>query len=270
MGADAAATERLLALRSPSDARGTAIIGVGVFPGISTVLARAVAERGPTCTTLELGIRISPLSGAGKANCALMAESLFVPAVRYRDGQRIEAPTALGQVVSLDYLRDGALVSAPSANVTLPDTALLRRSCEVANLSVHFALVPSWLRLNFAILARFARWFGLARRPLVRLITWQMIVLRAWLLRGVESRVELVALADRGRPSERRCALSFVDGQTSTALGVAAVVHAWTGETEPGAGLFGVADRFTLEQLLVGLEHLGQPPALRWIDGLGG
>jgi hypothetical protein len=266
MGADAPSTERLLALALPSPCKGTAIIGVGVFPGISSALARAVIERGSACSSIELGIRLSPLSGAGRANCALMAESLFVPAVHQRGGQRIEGETALGPSVSLPYLIDGELRSQPSVIVTLPDTVLLRAGPAVPDAAVHFALVPSWLRFNFGLLARFARWFRFARRPLAWLVTWQMIVLRAWLLRRVESRVELVALADRGAATERSCALSFADGQTATALGVAAAVHAWVREPEHRAGLFGVADYFSFAQLLAGLEYLDGPPALRWSE----
>ncbi|HLT37401.1 MAG TPA: hypothetical protein VK034_14010 [Enhygromyxa sp.] len=270
MGADTHATERLLALASPTPCTGTAIIGVGVFPGISSALARAVIERAPACSSIELGIRLSPLSGAGRANCALMAQSLFVPAVHYRGGQRIEEPTALGPGVSLPYLISGELRPALSNVVALPDTALLRAGCAVPDLAVHFALVPGWLRFNFGLLARMVRWFRFARRPLAWLIEWQMIVLRAWLLRGVESRVEMVALADRGRPSERACALGFADGQTATAHGVAAAVYAWTREPEHRAGLFGVADYFSLESLLAGLDHLDGRPQLRWTGADGG
>lgn len=270
MGADAPSTERLLGLSPPTPCKGTAVIGVGVFPGISSVLARAVVERRPECSTIELGIRLSPLSGAGRANCALMAASMFVPAVYYRGGERIEAATAVGPSVDLPYLIGDELRPARSGIVALPDTALLRASCSVPDAAVHFALVPGWLRFNFGLLARFARWFRFARRPLSWLIEWQMIVLRAWLLRGVESRVEMVAIADRGTPSERACALSFVDGQTSTALGVAAAVHAWVHEPEHRAGLFGVANYFSFDQLLAGLEHLDGRPAMRWTGGSGG
>jgi hypothetical protein len=264
MGADAVSTERLLALAVPSPCKGTAVIGVGVFPGISSTLVRAVIERRPECSSIELGIRISPLSGAGRANCALMAESLFVPAVYRRGGKRIEAPTAVGPTVLLPYLRDDELQPQPSAVAMLPDTVLMHASFTVPDAAVYFSLVPNWMRFNFLILARMTRWFRFARRPLAWLITWQMIVLRAWLLRNVESRVEMVAVADRGTQSERACALSFLDGQTATALGVAAAVHAWAREPEHRVGLFGVARYFSLDQLLAGLEHHGQPPALRW------
>jgi hypothetical protein len=264
MGADAPSTERLLALAVPSPCKGTAIIGVGVFPGISSALVRAVIERRPECASIELGIRISPLSGAGRANCALMAQSLFVPAVHRRGGERIEAPTAVGPTVHLPYLRDGELRTAPSSVATLPDTVLMHASFTVPNAAVHFSLVPNWMRFNFLAMAILARWFRFAKRPLAWLITWQMIVLRAWLLRSVESRVEMVAVADRGTATERSCALSFVDGQTATALGVAAAVHAWSCEPEHRVGLFGVAGYVSLDQLLAGLEHHGQLPALRW------
>jgi hypothetical protein len=124
MGAHLECTERLLALPADPASVGTAVIGVGVFPGLSTALARAVARQGEAgCETIELGIRLSPLSGAGRANCALMAASLFVPATRYENGALMHARTALGGCATLTY----AGQDATSVNVALPDTLLIQR-----------------------------------------------------------------------------------------------------------------------------------------------
>jgi hypothetical protein len=257
MGADALTIERLLALPVPAAARGAAILGVGVFPGLSTVLARAVVEREPTCARVELGIRFSPLSGAGRGNCALMAKSLFVPAVRRRAGQREQFSSALGPVARLPYGED----QQPRASVVvaLPDTALIQRACpDVPDVAAHLSLVPGWLRFSFGLMARFASWLRFARRPLEWLIEWQMILLRAWVLRGVESRLELVAVADRGLPTERSLTLSFADGQAATAAGVAAAVELWAQEPEARVGLFGVGEYFTLEPMLAELERVNQ------------
>jgi hypothetical protein len=249
MGAHLESTERLLALAVGDACVGTAVIGVGVFPGLSTALARAVAlQGGGGCESIELGVRLSPLSGAGRANCALMAESLFVPATRYEDGTLMHARTALGQRASLTY----AGQVATSVNVALPDTLLIQRSTGAAKVVSYFALVPAWLRFNFSALAWMCRLLRVLARPLAWLVTWQMIVLRAWLLRNVETRVQLLAVADRGTPRERSRELSFADGQQATAAGTIAAVEAWLarGPERRPVGVFGLAELFDLDELL--------------------
>lgn len=263
MGADPGVIERLLELEHGEPgraAKGTVILGVGVFPGISTVLARAVAELAPACQTIELGIRLSPLSGAGRGNCALMAESLFTPAFRWEQGQRIQSRTAWGPRVTLPY--DG--VPAVSINLALPDTALIQRATGAPTVVGHFALVPGWLRFNFGALAWFAALLRFMKRPLAWMLELQMALLRAWLLRGVQSRVQLVAVADRNTSSERAGSISFEDGQQATAQGVAAAVDAWVHESEHRLGVFGVANYFTLAQITTGLERCGGRPQLTW------
>ncbi len=120
MGADAPTIERLLE-RPTAGARGAAVLGVGVFPGLSTALAKAVAERGADCGRLEV----------------------------------------------------------------LAWVAWALRSVE---------------------------------RPVAWVLEQQLIALRAWLLRGRESSVELVAVADRGTPTEPAGWLRFEYGQQSTRL----------------------------------------------------
>jgi hypothetical protein len=249
MGAHLESTERLLALAIGHTCVGTALIGVGVFPGISTALARAVAlQGGGGCESIELGVRLSPLSGAGRANCALMAESLFVPATRYENSVLVHARTALGGQATLSY----AGQAATSVNVALPDTFLIQRSTHAPNVASYFALVPSWMRFNFTALAWMCRMLRVFKRPLAWLVTWQLIVLRAWLLRNVETRVQLLAVADRGTPRERSRELSFPDGQQVTADGTVAAVQAWLArdpDRRP-VGVFGVAEVFELDELL--------------------
>jgi hypothetical protein len=249
MGAYVESTERLLGLGAGRTCVGTAVIGVGVFPGLSTALARAVARQAEGgCETIELGIRFSPLSGAGRANCALMAESLFVPATRFEKGALVRATTALGASVVLVY----AGQPATSVNVALPDTVLIQRATRAPAVVTYFALVPGWLRFNFSALAWMCRLLRVFKRPLAWLVTWQMIVLRGWLLRNVESRLQLLAVADRGTARERSRELSFVDGQQATAAGTVAAVEAWLArdpEQRP-VGVFGVGELFELDELL--------------------
>lgn len=249
MGAHADTLARLLAIEAGPECAGTVVLGVGVFPGLSTALARSVAAQVPGCQRVELGVRLSPLSGAGPANCALMAESLFAPASRYVDGELVEARTAMGEAVTLTFEAQQVVAN----NFALPDTLLIHRCTQVPNVAAYFAIVPGVLRYNFAVLAWMCRLLRFARRPLVWLLTWQMIALRAWLLRNVESRVQLVAIAERGTPREQQLELSFADGQQATADGTVAAVEAWLAR-DPSLGpfgVFGVAELFSFHELLV-------------------
>ena len=265
MGAHAPTVERLLSLPSSPHPLGTVLVGVGVFPGLSTALARAVAERGSGCEQIELGVQLSPLSGAGPANCALMAESLFIPAMRFEGGEAKTLASAIGPAVELDY-RNG---SRKGVLVTLPDTHLIARATKAPKVATYFSLRPGWLRFNFLFLAHFVRLLRVLRGPLVWLLTKQLIVLRAILLRGVGTRVELLAVADRGLDSERSESLVFEDGHASTAIGVCAAAEAWLrrGQSQRPFGIHGVGELFTLDELRryldPGPHTSGRRPMLR-------
>ena len=77
----------------------------------------------------ELGVSISPFSGAGRGNCALMAESLFIRASRYREGKLRRSLAAVGGRARLPFA-DGESVSVP-----MPDggTVFVKRLEEEAH-----------------------------------------------------------------------------------------------------------------------------------------
>lgn len=236
MGADAGAVDALLALDGVADGQGAIIVGVGIFPGLSTALAREVVGEGASSVTL--GVRLSPLSGAGRANCALMTRMLDTPAVWFEGCQRREG-AAVGPAVSLPYLRAG---DRPSARVGLPDAALIARATGVPNVSTHMALSPGLLRYNFMIIVALLGLLG-PLKPLALWLTEQSLVLmRALLLRGVTTRVELVAVADADTPTARVAQLTFDDGQIGTALGVAATVRALLATPTPPRGVLTAAE----------------------------
>ena len=89
------------------------------------------------------------------------------------------------------------------------------------------------------------------RGPLVALLTFQLAVMRAWLLRRVETDLRIVVVADRGEPSQRSRELHFRDGQEATATGVLGAVQACVGRGARAPGIRGVAEEFTLGELTV-------------------
>jgi hypothetical protein len=252
MGADPPTTERLLQLDSEG-ARGFVVVGAGIFPGISTVLAQAAAEAVADCQSIDVGVRLSPLSGAGPGNCALMTEMLRSPSFWYEDGERHEAGP-VGPPTRLPYLGIGERVSL---RVALPDVALVRRSAGPPTVRASMALVPSFLRFNFGLLGALLPRMGPLRRPLLALTEWSLRFFRGLLLRGVKSAVELTAVANRGGPDEQLRMLAFADGQEGTALGVAAMVELWLGRSElPPPGVYAPGDLFALGELMAAVRRL--------------
>ena len=260
MSAHEPTVERLLELDVGPHPLGSLIIGAGLFPGLSTVLARAVVEAHPGSQELELGVRLSPLSGAGPGNCALMSESLYLRASRYEDGALRRSLTAIGARAELEF-SDGV---ARAANVTLPDTILLRRATKVPTITTYLSVSPAWLQRNFTLMAWLCALTRPLRRPLTWLLTRALCALRVERLRETTTRVELVAIVNRGGPDEARRELCFDDGQGATALGAGAAVEAWLRRDQRRRpyGVFGLAELFTLAEL----SRYFEPPAGRTVS----
>ena len=253
MGADSPAVERLLALSVP-DPAGAIVVGVGIFPGLSTAVAADVAARvtGPL-ERVDVAVRLSPLSGAGPGNVSLMTSSLETPSYRYEAGQRLEGPV-LGESRAFPYARVGDQVAM---HVALPDTALVRRATGAPDVASWLAVSPAWLRFNFMALTAMLRVAGPLRRPLLWLTDRLMALTRGVFLRRVSSSVQLTARARGadGSVAERR--LDVPDGQLGTALGVAAAVALLLSRDAPPApGVYTVADLFAVDDLLAEVRRL--------------
>ena len=100
LGAEPALMERLLALDVP-DARGVVLAGPGSFPGVSTacVLSALTAARAGDLDgtpldvqSIDLAVRISPLSGGGSGIVALMMAMMETPGLWWEAGERREGP----------------------------------------------------------------------------------------------------------------------------------------------------------------------------------
>ena len=217
MGVDPQLTQRALAL-SVAPARGTVVLGAGIFPGLSTALAVELA--GTDASQVELGIRISPLSGAGRGNCALMTHTLSLPSVRYDDRQRVTGRT-VGARAAMPFFGSDPQVAAEMA---LPDADLIARATKAPAVRTRFALQPGFLLHNFRALAWLADRLGTLRGGLLAVSYVMLLGLRAFLLRRVSSPVDLSVVVEA--PTGRRQRLVRVpDGTNGTALALAAFVR---------------------------------------------
>jgi hypothetical protein len=219
--ADGPTTERLLQRhRGTAGARGLAVLGAGLFPGFSNLLV-AQAARGRAADKVELAVRVSALSGAGRGMAAIMADLVARRAVSA--GPRLPIAGRARSTVRVD----------------LPERALLRASLGARDVSVLLCPRPGILRPALLALSRLLPFRALLEPPL-----W---LLRAGLLRLRKTPVDLIALAD-GQP---RATLSVDDGVAATAYALAAAVldaDRWRG----ARGLRTADEVFTLgEQLAI-------------------
>jgi len=243
------ALDRFSAMKSP---KGSLVLGAGVFPGVSTAMAAELCRTSPTLQTLHLGVRLSPLSGAGPGNVGLMMATLESAAAYWERGQRKEG-AAVGPAVNLPYLGAGL---RPSLRVGLPDAPLLHALAPNADVSTHMALIPGAMRFSFAFLAWMLRLLG----PLRALVTvptrWSMLLLRAYLFRSVGTSVALTVVADLGRPGERSIKALVPDGHLAMALGSAAAVS-WLRSHPQAPGVYTAGALTPLDELLTEMKRIG-------------
>jgi hypothetical protein len=247
MAADLPTAERLLDLRD-EDASGHVVVGVGVFPGLSTALATATWRAAGEPDGIELGVRVSPLSGAGGGTVELMTATLATPSVSWSAGQRVTGPS-VGSNCRMPFLGTGEAVATV---VPLPDAALIARATGAANVRASMSLVPAMLRYNFRFLAALMTRVGPLRPALAWMLTASMRLLRGVLLRRRESGVQLTATA-----ADVCWMLAFDDGQEATAFGAASAVSAWLAGEMPAPGVYSSGQVLSLERWLEAYRAVG-------------
>ncbi len=245
VGADLPATERLLALPTTA-ATGRVIVGVGSFPGLSTLLARTAYDADPDGDSVDLSVRLSPLSGAGPGLCALMTDMLALPSVRWVNGARTEGP-AMGSAADVPFSHGAAKASI----VGLPDAALIARTTSAANVTTRLAVVPFFLRFSLGFAAALIRWSGPLRPALLWVTRKSLILIRSGFLRRVKARVQLTARAGDVCLMLDAPAGQAITAQAACALAVLAL------EEPPPPGVHTAADLTSLDTALLRTRELG-------------
>lgn len=132
-----AATEALADFDEP---RGSVVLGVGVFPGLSNLLAKELAARWPDVRGMDIAVRTSPFAGAGGAMCRLMVELLRIDAVHYIDGERVLSPPA-SRGPRVPFTPGG---SSPTVRLRFPEATTLHRALGMPDVGTSFGVSPGW------------------------------------------------------------------------------------------------------------------------------
>ncbi len=239
--AHAGAINALLSLRdSYANAPGSVVAGVGLFPGLSNLLAHRVV--GDDCEQVELGIAVRTLCGAGKGIANLMVDGFSADAWTYHDRKLRRSP-ALSPGPTLDF----GSRPRPTLSYDFPEAALLHASTAVPAIASYYAPLPRWLRPLVRAGARLR-----PARPgrLQRAFDWLTFaglrVMRGLVFRWRASRVEIVAIANRGREVSRRATLITNDAIGATAVAVAAATVILCARTRRPRGVHTVGEVFQL------------------------
>lgn len=223
---------------------GTLVLGCGLAPGLTNLLAAALHAQCEGAQRLEVAVQSSLLSRAGAAACERAIDLLAEPAERFERGARVADPplTMAGRV----RWRGG---ERAVFGLGLAEAELLHRSTKVP--TTQALLVPSalWPTVSQRLLALFAPWSLLRLGPLRWGATKALWLLRAGLLCWRPTKVELAAYVDRGRDSERSLSLTVSRGLDGAALAIAAIV-ARLRQTAPPRGVCSVDEVVTLDAVL--------------------
>ncbi len=252
---DRVVMERLLTLPStsssspPGSPSGSVVLGAGIFTGLSNTLGAAAQRALPSSSSsssLEIGVRSSPFSGAGQGTVDLIVDALKEPARVIKDGAATTVPAALSGPV-LPFPRG----ARRTLTFSFPEVSMLSRSTNAKAISMSFAPAPSPLWATFRILpdwllrAAFFRWF----------MGVYFVVLRRGLLRNVSSRVEVVARATDDAGNTAIASVVAGDGFEvgGVAIAAAAVLLA---QRRPKAGLQMIDQAMTATELVAGIRAL--------------
>jgi len=205
-------------------ARGTVILGVGIFPGLSNLLARAAWEAaagsGPAPDELVLGIRFSPFAGAGAGAIRLMTDLLKEPAVRYVQGERIEEPA----ILPAKPMRFGRRMRR-TVRAGLPEATMLHASPGAGTTEVRIAIKPGLLHPPALAITSLLPESKLLRGLALAPAHFGLLVMRGLLLRSRRERVELVAEARSGGVARATAAVRVRDGFATAGDVTAAIVR---------------------------------------------
>lgn len=212
------AVRRILATQPAKtrQARAAVVLGAGIFPGMSNLLAAEAIAAVDECTTVELAMRWNPMSAGGGGMVRLVPHLLVVPTHRLSEGQLVEGPP-MGPGPELPF-PDGL---HPSLHLPFTEPTMLAATHpRLREIATYGSVDPDLMMSAF-------RWIpsGLLRLRLVRTLMWlQFTVLRRVLLRRLPAHVRMVARARNARGDEAIRTFEARDGIETAGWIVAAML----------------------------------------------
>lgn len=131
--------------------RGVSVMGLGIFPGLSNIVAGNAVRNKKDCNTLNLHLSWSVFSGAGAGTCEVMVQALARPRVHIRNGEIANA-APLGNPQSVTVFER----TKSGFELGLPEPYLLFKSLKIANASTIVSTRPAGPN----VLMKLAHWLS--------------------------------------------------------------------------------------------------------------
>lgn len=222
---------------------GVLVMGMGIFPGLSNVLAKHLSEKVESCRHLELAVRFSPFTGAGPGMCRLISHFLGISPQFVVEGR-------LREVSPFDPGPDLSFPSGLHSTLAVPfvEPMLLQRSLGLSEISAYLSLQPGWLHeLTSAMIwscpSAILRW------SLIRDTAYYYLrFLRGVVLRKRPAHIEMTGVAHSSTGESATGGFEFPDAIRATGAAVAAGVNLLPRDLS-GGGYF-PDEVFDLQELL--------------------
>ncbi|MEO8549725.1 MAG: hypothetical protein ABI678_07120 [Kofleriaceae bacterium] len=250
-----AALERRGRLTGP----GVAVYGLGIFPGLSNLAARAAYDDNGRQGPLEVAMQFSPFTAAGAGMVALIAHLMAEPAPYYEAGARkTAAPFSRGKPMPF------AGTWKPTLRAAIPETELLHASLGVENVTALLSPQPRVLMPLLRLAAMLVPPWKLLKRAYLAMIRASVGLLRRGIFRNRPTRVVISAVAGRRGDAHEGRVVNLItpDGVTCGAYAIAAaagLIH----ERRPKPGTYILDELLSLDDVTVAMTKLAGVPELR-------
>ena len=208
---------------------GTLLLGMGLFPGLSNLLAGQLVQWVGLPERLDVVVRLNPLAGGGPGLVELMVRATQDDTVYYEGGARASGP-ALRSGVPLFTGR----TTVPTMGVGLPEAHMLHASLGIPSVATYVTSVPTLPGWMTAPLLRWMPKGPGAEKVFVPLLRRYLRAMRTVLFKGKAEFVEINVVTGDGD----QLTLRTDDGVAATAHALAAGVAAMAAsDPPPGAYL---------------------------------
>ena len=253
-------TEAMRAEAARSGAR--IVLGSGLAPGISSLLARLGADRVGAVEKVEVGVLLSVGDAYGPASRAYLLEELSLPYAVCIEGSELPTrPFAAAARVNFPFPLGGrrSYLFPFSDQVFFPETLGARTALS------RLALEPPWLGALLSVLLRLRATAMLGRRAGAE---ERVERLGAWLRRRYEGRDWYgIVVEVKGTRGTVRASLVGRGQATGTAIGAAAVVRALAEGEVTQAGIWLAEEVVPPEPFFERLATRGLVPTVETLEG---
>lgn len=238
---------------------GIAVYGLGIFPGLSNLAARAAYEDNGREGPLEVAMQFSPFTAAGAGMVALIAHLMAEPAPYYEAGaRRTAAPFSRGKPMPFEGTWKSTLRAA------IPETELLHASLGVQDVTALLSPQPGIMMPFLRLASMLVPPWKPLKRAYLAMIRGSVGLLRRVIFRNRPTRVVISAVAGRRGDAHEGRVVNLItpDGVTCGAYAIAAaagLIH----ERRPKPGTYILDELLSLDDVTEAMAKLAGAPALR-------